>query len=64
MTSISTCEPGLANSLFNVASPIIFFKTGDQVVEVALPICLPFLKTGTATREAIGETTGGKPTAS
>jgi len=31
---------------------------------VALPICFPFLKTGTATREAMGETAGGNPSAS
>ena len=47
------------NSLWTVASAIIFFKTGDQVDEVALPICVPFLKIGTARRDAMGDTAGG-----
>ena len=47
-----------------VASAISFFSDGDQVVDVALPACAPFLYTGTATREAAAGITGGSPTCS
>src|SRR6185295_14804770 len=65
-TVISNCrrEPGRVYSRFTVASAIIRFNVGDHVVVVALPTWIPSLNTGTATRDAIGETAGGKPTAS
>ena len=42
-TVISNCTfvPGLVKPLFIVAKAIIFFKVGDQVLDVALPTCRP-----------------------
>src|SRR2546421_382281 len=37
--SISMRVAGFENSPSTVASAIIFFNTGDQVVEVAFPVC-------------------------
>ena len=44
-----------------VASAIIFFSTGDHVVEVARPTWRPPRYTGTATRDAVAGTCGGEP---
>src|SRR5215813_10477364 len=62
--SISKLAPDFAKSRFTVASAMSFFNVGDHVVEVALPICVPFLYTGTATREAAAGIVGGRPTSS
>src|SRR5437899_10685915 len=40
------------------ASAIIFFRVGDQLVDVALPTCRPPRYTGTATRDAMLGTCG------
>ncbi len=44
-----------------VASAIIFFNVGDQVVEVAFPTFRPPRYTGTAVREAMLGTCGAMP---
>ena len=44
-----------------VARAIIFFSTGDHVVDVAFPTCRPDRYTGTAMRDAVAETAGGSP---
>src|SRR6185295_4993769 len=50
--SISSGVPIAACGVSIVASAIIFFNTGDQVVVVALPTWRPSRYTGTATRDA------------
>src|SRR5581483_2845960 len=62
--SISSRVPGSAFSRATLASAIIFFNTGDHVVEVALPTCVPPRYTGTATRDAVLGVVGTSPTAS
>ena len=57
--------PAAAIDESSVASAIIRFSTGDQVVDVARPICLrPGEYTGTATRDAVAAVIGGRPTRS
>src|SRR5439155_1638737 len=63
VSSIPSSVPGAALSLWTLARAIIFFNVGDQVVEVALPICVRPLYTGVARREAVLGTWGAKPTA-
>ena len=41
VNSISSFVPGAASSADSVASAIIFFRVGDQVLLVAFPTCLP-----------------------
>ena len=41
MNSISSVVPGAAAFDSSVASAIIFFSVGDQVLLVALPTCAP-----------------------
>jgi len=43
VSSISKDVPGFANARLTVASAINFFSVGDHVVDVAFPICVPFL---------------------
>jgi len=61
--SIWSRVPGFAWPEETLASAIIFFRIGDQVVEVALPTCVPplLLKTGTATRDAMLGACGARP---
>src|SRR6187399_1775232 len=59
VTSMSSLLPARAPSPSTVASAIIFFRTGDHVVEVALPTCAPLRYTGTAARDAVAGTCGG-----
>src|SRR5579864_5174477 len=61
VTSICRGVPGFENSVSRLASAIIFFRVGDQVVVVALPTCLPSEYTGTATREAWDGAAGVRP---
>src|SRR5216684_6408505 len=56
--SILRVVPAAECSRLTQASAIIFFSVGDQVVEVALPICRPPRYTGTAVREAMLGTCG------
>src|SRR2546422_179413 len=58
VNSIPSSAPGGAHSLSTLARAIIFFSVGDQVVEVALPICVRPLYTGVAMREAVLGTWG------
>ena len=59
--SISSWLPGSKWGRSIVASAIIFFSVGDQVVDVARPIWRPALETGTATRDAVAPTDGASP---
>src|SRR5262245_53789434 len=43
VTSISNLVPSLAKSRRTVARAMSFFNVGDHVVDVAFPICVPFL---------------------
>ena len=60
---ISICSgvPGFAYSVSTLASAIIFFRIGDQLVVVALPTCFSPEYTGTATREACAGAAGVRP---
>ena len=50
--SICNCVPSFEYSVSTLASAIIFFKIGDQLVVVAFPTCFSPEYKGTATREA------------
>src|SRR5260370_986464 len=50
--SICSCVPSFACPVSTLASAIIFFRIGDQLVVVALPTCFSPEYKGTATREA------------
>src|SRR5581483_7746411 len=62
--SISSRVPGSECSRLTLASAIIFFSSGDQVVDVAFPTCVPPRYTGTATRDAVLGVVGTSPIAS
>jgi hypothetical protein len=59
--SICSLVPSLECEVSMLASAIIFFSTGDHVVEVALPTCFSPQYTGTATREAWLGAAGVRP---
>ncbi len=61
VSSICSCMPGLEYGVSTLASAIIFFNSGDHVVEVARPTCLPPEYTGTCTREACAGAAGVRP---
>ena len=61
VTSIWSGVPGLEYSVSILASAIIFFRIGDQLVVVALPSCFSTEYTGTATREACAGAAGVRP---
>src|SRR5579863_1489776 len=61
VTSICSDVPGLEYSVSMLASAIIFFRIGDQLVVVALPTCFSSEYTGTATREACAGAAGVRP---
>src|SRR5262249_43348680 len=50
--SICSFVPSFECAVSTLASAIIFFSTGDHVVVVALPTCLPSTYNGTGTRDA------------
>ena len=50
-----------AHGASTVARPIICFSTGDQVDDVMRPTWRPLANTGTATRDAVGSASGGRP---
>src|SRR6476619_6761790 len=64
VTSNSSAVPSANWGADTVASAISFLSTGDHVVVVARPTCVPFLKTGTATRDAVAESCGANPSRS
>src|SRR5579863_2229824 len=59
--SICNLVPSLAWEVSMLARAIIFFRIGDQVVDVALPTCFSPQYTGTATREAWLGAAGVRP---
>ena len=62
--SICSLVPSLECEVSMLASAIIFFKTGDHVVDVAFPTCFSPQYTGTATREAWLGAAGVRPNVS
>src|SRR6202167_554817 len=60
---ISICNrvPSFACSVSTLASAIIFFRIGDQLVVVALPTCFSPEYRGTGTREAWLGAAGVRP---